>query len=323
MNDNPDYFRPLSPKGTRRAKWHDYRSRCIYMLTLNKAQGIPDFSEIRGRLDSYEWRPRVYHSPLGELIGQQMSAIKAAYPNTQILRRVIMPDHIHFVLFNTVAGDYHLGDVIRHLKSACAHAYYNIPPHHPVNQPSLFEDDYHDRILIKRNQLDNMLNYVSSNPRRRLERQTYRTFHRRFIIKDADGNMYEGYGNVHLLDDYDIEPVKISRSYSADELRNKKICWLRTVENGGVLVSPFISQAERKVRDWAIDNGGRLIIILNNGYGPRYTPKGRLHDLCNQGRLLLIAPIEYQTAKVACTYVGCQAMNQLAIRIAAGEYRPG
>ena len=32
--------KPITNKCLRRAEWHDYRSKCIYMLTLMKAEGI-------------------------------------------------------------------------------------------------------------------------------------------------------------------------------------------------------------------------------------------------------------------------------------------
>lgn len=164
---------------------------------------------------------------------------------------------------------------------------------------------------MKEGQLDKMLNYVSDNPRRRFLRRMNPYFNKRRHIIDGNGNEYETYGNLSLLDDTDIEAVRISSKFSAEELRQRKLNWKRTVENCGVLASPFISEAEKKVRDWALENGGCLIYIETNGLGPCFTPKGRLHELCCEGRLLIVAPTTHLTAKTPLLRRQCETMNAL------------
>lgn len=315
-----DFCRPLIPNGKRRARWHDYRSRCIYLVTLNRSEGLPAFSRLCGKPGDHHDVPRAVNSPLGEAVSHNLSALKTKWPQVSILRRSIMPEHIHFVIFIKADGCYHLGEVVGWLMRECSRSYARLCGRTEADV-SVFEDGYNDRILQKQGQLQKMLAYVSANPLRRLERMASRGFFSRYKLRSADGLLYEAYGNIHLLDDPDIEAVRISRSYTPEELRRRKLCWLRTVENSGVLVSPFISEAERRVRDWATENGGRLIIIEENGFGPRYHPKGRLHELCSQGRLLLIAPVEYSYAKVQLSRQMCMAMNQLATEVAAGAVK--
>lgn len=76
------------------------------------------------------------------------------------------------------------------------------------------------------------------------------------------------------------------------------------------------------MRDWALANGGRFILIESNGFGERYSPKGILHQLCNEGRLLIIAPTEHHTSPPKLTYSECQRMNALAERIEQYLLRP-
>lgn len=228
-----------------------------------------------------------------------------------------MPEHIHFVIFVEESGRCNLSEIISRFKVSVGQRWAEINGKHiPV-----FEDGYHDRILLKKGQLKKMLRYVSDNPRRRLERIQMRGFHSRHRLADIEGNIYEAYGNIHLLEDSDIEAVKISRSYPNDLLRKKKLTWKRNVENCGVLASPFISAAEKKVRDWCIDNGGRMILIEENGFGERYSPKGKLHDLCSQGRLLIVAPAHHSTQKVTLSKDFCESLNELASDIAKGKIR--
>ncbi len=364
MAEHKSFYRQLVPNGRRRSNWHDYRSRCIYMITLNKADCIPRFSTIKGIPGDYINKPYTDLSPTGKIIAANVSALKHRFPFISILRRCIMPDHIHFVIFVKEKTSWHLGDIVNHLKSVCTRNYngYDSRRGEGADETlvSMFEDGYHDRILRRKNQLKRMLKYVSDNPRRSLERTANRGFHRRLFLEDIGSGgdagaqstfscgdagigvpsscggtceesfmetglgrvRYEAYGNIHLLEDPELAAVRISRRFSEDELRKRKINWLRTVGNCGVLVSPFISQAEKKVRDWALANGGRFILIESNGFGERYSPKGILHQLCNEGRLLIIAPTEHHTSPPKLTYSECQRMNALAERIEQYLLRP-
>ena len=295
------------------------------MITINAARGIPAFSYLTGIPGSHDFKPKSNNTPIGEIIARNLSGIKDNFPFTSILRRVIMPEHVHFAIFIKEAGICHLGDIVRKFKADCTREISGFMSPRNANWEnrlqSVFEDGYHDRILLKEGQLGKMLNYVSDNPRRRLLRMMNPNFNVRHHIVDDTGIEYETYGNISLLDDPDIEAVKISSKYSAEELRQKKLNWKRTVENCGVLTSPFISDAEKKVRDWAIENGGRLILIESNGFGPRFTPKGVLHDLCCDGRLLIIAPTIHQTSKQPLIRKQCESMNALAESIAEGGIR--
>lgn len=75
-----------------------------------------------------------------------------------------------------------------------------------------------------------------------------------------------------------------------------------------MLVSPFISQAEKEIRAAAEEAGGRFILITNEPMGERYKPSGRDFELCEAGRLLIIsAGIGGDLSRSACL-----AMNNMA-----------
>lgn len=315
------FRRQLIPNGNRRASWHNYKSRCMYLITVNAASGIPPFSVISGEPGNHDYPPVAQRTEIGEIINKCISDIKIKYPHICILRRIIMPEHIHFVIFVKVAGVCSLGTIIRYFKGECTR---RLAGYEGVRTTGfddkltpIFESGYHDRIVKKRGQLNRILHYVSDNPRRRLLRMANPTFHSRSFITNTDGLQFETYGNIQLFEDPDIEAVKISKSFTSEELRRKKLSWKTTIDNCGVLVSPFISQAEKRVRDWALTNGGRLIIIQENGFGQRFAPKGKLFDLCSEGRVLIIAPIKYTTKSITLTRSICEAMNKLASDIAS------
>ncbi|MDE6273261.1 MAG: hypothetical protein K2M31_09690 [Muribaculaceae bacterium] len=326
MKEFPKHLRrALIPNGNRRAAWHDYRQRCIYMITLNAAKGIPALAILKGIPGNREWPPVAEKTEVGDIIAANLSALKSTYPFIKILRRVIMPDHVHFAIFIERSTNIHLGDIINHLKRNCTHQYATLiasrHSDHASSPISMFEDCYHDRILTKKNQLQKMLDYISDNPRRRLLRMMNPGFHSRNRIILTDGRELDIYGNMDLLSDPDVEPVRISRKYTPEELRRHKICWKRTIENCGVLVSPFISRDEKKVFYWAADNGGRIIYIIDGGIGERFTPKGLLHKLCDEGRLLIVGSTAPSFSKTALSRAHCEDMNRIALYISSGNFR--
>ncbi|MDE6867254.1 MAG: hypothetical protein K2J23_07650, partial [Muribaculaceae bacterium] len=101
-----------------------------------------------------------------------------------------------------------------------------------------------------------------------------------------------------------------------------------TILNDGVLVSPFINPAEKKVRDWAIDNGGSLIYLTYKPFPEKYKPQGKMFDLCAEGRLLIIfippdeKEAEHIREKGSPSYSHCRKMNSIAKEIADLDYHP-
>lgn len=123
------------------------------------------------------------------------------------------------------------------------------------------------------------------------------------------------YCNLFLLRNPDKTAVKISRKFSAKEKEQLKIQWLSNAENGTVLVSPFISQAEKAIRAEAETFGAKIILITHEAFTERFKPSAHDFELCEQGRLLIIS------LGMAChaelTRSHCLAMNSLAETISA------
>ena len=314
------------PNAGIRCPGHDYRSRCIYHIVLNKADGFPDFSEVIGIPDNHQWPPKTALSDVGKIIFEAISNIKSKFPHTSILRRAIMPDHVHFAIFIKEQTDIHLGQIIATLKRECSERYETLG--NPT-EVEFFIPGYHDTFLTGKDQLKKMLAYISDNPRRHLVRKSNPGWFQQFIISSPDGKrQYEAYGNWDLLSDFQRVPVKISRKYSPSELKAWKKLWHTTILNDGVLVSPFINPNEKRVRDWAIENGGSLIYLTYKPFPEKFKPQGRMFDLCSEGRLLIIfiPPNEKEAAYIrenGCpSYSNCQRMNSIAKEIAEKEFQP-
>ncbi len=318
MDDKPEYYKACKSNGCRRAKWHDYYSRCIYLITINKAQRIPAFASIQPP-SQRNLIAKTELTPLGEDIKKTILMLESRYPFVRILRRAVMPEHVHFIIFVTQKTDCHLGKIIATFKGLCTCHYHGIKDTDDtsgLNLTPVFEQGYNDRIVTHKSQLSRIINYVDDNPRRRYDRITHRGYHSRHFLVDDEGNTYEAYGNLQLLHNRQIEAVKVSRSYTPDELVAKKRAWLQAIQTGGVIVSPFISKAEKAVKNWAYDNGGNVIYLELNGFGKNYAPKEPMHTLCSEGRLQLIAPTSHSYSAHTTTREECLRMNDLAVKIA-------
>lgn len=296
-------------KNKTRSPHHNYRSKSIYLITLNKAPGVPDFSILYGNESVFYKNAGVRYTPLGRIISASLHNIVDNFPEVKLLPYIMMPDHIHFMLFVTKATPYHLGTVVQDFTGNCTRSF---------NQSSVFEAGYHDRILLHRNQLERMRNYVFDNPRRRLVKAYNREFFTTPKILCFNGREYLIYGNFFLLRNPHLSSVKISRGDTHESLLAKKRDWAETLRSDGVLVSPFISPEEKEIEMKAIEAGANIILISRDQIGERFKPSGFHFDLCARGRLLIVSTFRSgQNSKLGRGEA--LEMNQLAEALSKAE----
>lgn len=262
---------------------HDYKSRCIYHITIGKAPGCPNFSAISGSLAHVE----VTKTLIGEIIESQILNIPALCPALQILQYVIMPDHIHFAIFVRDTLPRALGRYIGMMKVKCGQRIRAEFPH----VRDIFTEDFHDRYLKPTHSLSNVIGYIRQNPYRLLVRQLNPDYFRRVGNIGIDGRLWQAYGNIQLLDNPFKAPVVIHRADSGQVKAAKYRRWTHLAENGGVLVSPFISPAEKAVRRQCEEMNGKIILLANEPLGEREKPAAHDFALCAEGRLLILAPL--------------------------------
>ena len=108
------------PTHRKHHRLHDYKSRCIYHITLVVSDRVPLFGRMVGETVD---EARVEFSPLGQEIAnaiQMIPMMEARKGNdVQILGAATMPEHIHFVLFVRKPMKEKLGLVIRGFKQGC------------------------------------------------------------------------------------------------------------------------------------------------------------------------------------------------------------
>ena len=96
----------VKPSMKRRRIGHDYKSRCIYMITLVVKERQPLLGHIVG--DGRSHPATMQLSALGTAVQQALLNVPKFYNQVKILTHQVMPDHLHFVIFVTESIPVHL-----------------------------------------------------------------------------------------------------------------------------------------------------------------------------------------------------------------------
>ena len=227
----------------RRSYWHDYYQKGLYMITMVIEDRKPLFGTIVGHANGQQGTnnaPHVMLSYLGQrVIKDEVPKIHRIYPEVEVWRVAIMPDHIHLLLWvsQTLPKGKHLGMVIRGFKTGCSRAWWqlqdestlsgkspsttavapkapsipaNVPNASPIvaavpkvsplgNRPVLYESGYHDRIINKPGMLENIKRYMEENPLRACIRRECPRLMERQLHLWIGGREYAAFGNLFLL----------------------------------------------------------------------------------------------------------------------------
>lgn len=298
----PPYLKETIHNGHRRAIWHNYHDRATYMVTISKHRSCPDFGTLRYATPD---DARIDLSPIGDILNYQIEVTPKFHPGLVIADKVIMPDHAHILIQVTEPIEKHFGDIIQAIKSATTASVRRMQG---TTDLTVFDEGFHDRIVRDHHQLATLHRYIRENARRLAVRRANPEFFRKMgKLRIGDGE-YQAYGNMQLTECPCREQVVVHRADGEEKRLADRERWLYTAANRGVLVSPFISPAEKAVRAEAEVAGGRFILIVNEPMNERYKPTGTDFRLCEEGRMLIVSigkPGELARAT-------CMAMNSLA-----------
>lgn len=102
----------------RRMIGHDYHSRCIYMITMTTEGRQPVLGNLRWTAGKPE-DARVERTPLGDEVAKCWAAIPSHYVGVTAFPLMVMPDHVHGILFVTKEQECHLGQIVKGFKVGC------------------------------------------------------------------------------------------------------------------------------------------------------------------------------------------------------------
>lgn len=296
---------------------HDYRDKWKYHITINKAPEAPAYCEvIAGDLQKKE--AFVKYSLLGKLIAKAIFNFQDVCPKIQVIQYKIMPDHVHLIIEVTERLENKVGNEIGAFKTGIANNWRKIKSN-PDAQ--VFTDNYNDKILFSFRSLKDVIEYVKSNPYRLAVRQHRPDFFVSNRIVEIGERKMLAYGNLFLFRNPFMSSLVVHRADTQKVFDDKlEKCRYHTLNNG-VIVSPFIAAREKEIRDCVIKSGGRIILISAEGFGGRKKPYKMLFDLCAEGRLLILTPVDYLRLprREHPTRGQCLDMNNLAIELAKDQ----
>lgn len=123
MNSHKEYATDCIPSMHRRSDSHDYRSRRFYLITMAVSPRWPLLGTLASSEDTCTAddtvEAHIELSPLGEAVLSAWQQITYVYPQVSIVQHVIMPDHIHGILYVREDTTFHLGQVIKGFKTGC------------------------------------------------------------------------------------------------------------------------------------------------------------------------------------------------------------
>ncbi|MBR1666134.1 MAG: hypothetical protein IJ699_07940 [Bacteroidaceae bacterium] len=175
----------------------------------------------------------------------------------------------------------------------------------------LWEKGFHDRLLQHEGQLQNMIDYVRDNPRRLMLRRQHSSL---FVVQHQVRYgrwSFSSVGQLRLLD-APLVAVHVRRYFTLDQRRDYMNGCILAARRGAVLVSPFISEHEKRVRDEAFREGLCCIQLCNEPFSDYYKPAGELITPCTDGRLLLLTLVTGAPQERRITRDECTSLNAVA-----------
>lgn len=302
----------LKPSMKRRRIGHDYKSRCIYMITLVVEARRPLLGTIIG--DGVKQPARIIRTPLGDAVTKALLNIPQFYPEIEIFTHQVMPDHLHAIVFVKNTIPVHLGTIINGFKVACNREYRSLKENGIINSnlPSLWEQGYNDVILDQEGQLQRMKDYIRDNPRRKAIKNSHPDFFKVRHNISIGQYTFAAQGNIFLLDSPCLLQVQCSQKLTPQQINDLCQQFLSKAQNGAVLVSPSISKGEKEIMRAAFNQGLPVIILQENGFAPLAKPGGKRFDACAQGRLLMLSPWQHHNDRRAITRAQCLELNEMA-----------
>jgi len=288
--------------------------------------------------------PHVVLSPLGKRVKEEWDHINRYFPQIEMMKLCIMPDHIHGVIFVHERIDKHLGHVLNGFKTGTRKAARELgviaeaqpqhtetktkgeavpsaeaqpqhmslysPKHPPIG--TLWEPGYNDRLLFYKGQLQRMLAYLDDNPRRLLLKRQYPKYFSHITSISIAGIEMQAMGNTTLLQSPTKIQVQCSRHMYPCEIQERKLQILDAGHKGAIIVSPCISPGEAEITTACMEDSIALIVLLVKGFPPFFKPQPKYLTACAQGRLLLLSPFPWQNEKLSDMRKRCLYLNELA-----------
>lgn len=316
---------------TRRMYGHDYALPGTYEVTMVVAGRQPVFGEIVGTTKDAGKKPRLEPSMLGHaVLNNEIPKIHHYYPEVDVWQVCLMPDHLHMIIRinQPLPKGKHLGIVIGAFKGGVSRAWWN--QNATVSEASasehhapLFEPNYNDHILMRDGQLENWKRYLRDNPLRYMMRREYPDLFQRALCITIGGTRYSAFGNLLLLRQPEKHQVMFHRRTNGVPTEDTEF-WqtecqrlISAAQSGDVLVTPGVSECEKRIKNMALGQKLRLIHVQAEPIRRYWKPEFSRFEACAHGSLLIMAPWPEDMPTFSSAYECFHYLNRLAETICA------
>lgn len=297
-------------------QWKDHSSiwkgEGIYHLTFN----VRDRDPLLGTICGTETDARVELTPIGFAISADLSKIEERYPGVKLCAKQLMPEHLHVVLWvqsadapsiRQIAHGFRLGVTKMVREANVARSQYmngngSADVAHPryingngTEKDGLLLDRPFIRTLSHKGQLRAMIDYVHSNPYRRLVKSKNPELFTLHHCTEKGGLAFRSMGNHWLLDWPMRQLVECQRSATQEDWDKQLRHLMKYAEQGTVTYSAVANKGESYIVRHIREAGYPVVILLRNGFPQAgsedekyYKPGGVYFDICAKGRLLML-----------------------------------
>lgn len=315
----------------RRMYGHNYAVPGTYEVTIVVTNRCPVFGKIVGTTKVGGESPHISPSVLGQIVlNEEIPKIHRFYPMVDVWQVCLMPDHLHMIvrINQPLPEGKHLGIIIGAFKGGVSRAWWKLDTSASMNSssiahPPLFEPNYNDHILMRDGQLDNWKRYLRDNPLRHMMRREYPKLFQRALCIKIENVRYSAFGNMLLLRQPEKHQVFFHRrtdgvpTEDTDLWKKESQRLMSVAYSGDVLVTPGISECEKRIKNIALKQKLRLIHIQADPIGQYWKPERSRFEACASGSLLILAPWPEDVPHFASHYDCFHYLNQLAQTICA------
>lgn len=316
---------------TRRMYGHDYSVPGTYEVTIVVAERRPVFGDIMGTIKGSGKKPYLNPSQLGQIVLEsEIPKIHNHYPMVDIWQVCLMPDHLHLIIRinQPLPKGNHLGIIIGAFKRGISRAWWNLDTTVSAalaakSRPSLFEPNYNDHILMRDGQLENWKRYLRDNPLRYIMRREYPDLFQRALCITIGNTRYSAFGNMLLLRHPEKLQVFFHRrtdgipTENTDFWKTESLRLISAANSGDVLVTPGISECEKRIKKMALEQKLRLIHLQADPIGRYWKPERSRFEACAFGSLLILAPWPEEMSTFTSDYGRFHYLNRLAETVCA------
>ena len=316
---------------TRRMYGHDYAIPGTYEVTMVVAGRRPVFGEIVGTTKNDGEKPHLKPSLLGQnVLDGEIPKIHHYYPMVDIWQICLMPDHLHMIvrINEPLPKGKHLGIIMGAFKGGVSRAWWKLDATVSAasaedSYPPLFEPNYNDHILMRDGQLENWKRYLRDNSLRYMMRREYPNLFQRALCIVIDGVRYSAFGNLLLLRQPEKHQVFFHRrtngvpTENTEFWRTESLRLITAANSGDVLVTPGISECEKRIKNMALEQRLRMIHVQFNPIGQYWKPELSRFEACAHGTLLILAPWPEDMPDFSSDYERFHYLNRLAEAICA------